>query len=59
MEKRPDAVIRFELPRDEGGYGTYLQWTLEVDEPIPDDGLVGHMRKRRDWNHLEWRVLRG
>lgn len=45
-KKRPDAVIRFDLPRDKGGYGTDLRWTLEVDEPLPDDGLVGHMRKR-------------
>jgi len=45
-QKRPDAVIRFELPKDEGGYGTDLRWTLEVEEPVPDDALVGHMRKR-------------
>lgn len=44
--KRPDAVIRFDLPRDEGGYGTDLRWTLEVDEPVPDGALVGHMCKR-------------
>lgn len=43
---RPDAVIRFELPRDEAGYGTDLRWTLEVEDPLPDDGLVGHMLKR-------------
>ena len=47
-KKRPDAVIRFELPKEEGGYGTDLGWTLEVDEPIPDDELAGHMRKRLD-----------
>jgi hypothetical protein len=44
--KRPDAVIRFNLPRDRGGYGTDLRWTLEVEEPVPDEGLVGQMRKR-------------
>jgi hypothetical protein len=43
---RPDAVIRFDLPRVKGGYGTDLRWTLEVEEPIPDDALLGHMRKR-------------
>ena len=45
-KERPDAVIRFDLPLDDGGYGTDLRWTLEVDEPVPDDALVGHMRKR-------------
>ena len=44
--KRPDAVIRFDLPLDEAGYGTDMQWTLEVDEPVPDEALIGHMRKR-------------
>jgi hypothetical protein len=42
--KRPDARVRFDLPR--GGEGTDLRWTLSVDEPVPDDALVGHMRKR-------------
>jgi hypothetical protein len=42
--KRPDAVVRFDLPS--GGEGTDLRWTLSVDEPVPDDMLVGHMRKR-------------
>jgi hypothetical protein len=23
-----------------------LRWRLEVEEPLPDDGLIGHMRKR-------------
>ena len=45
-KKRPDAVIRFDLALDNGGYGTDLRWRLEVDEPVPDDALVGHMRKR-------------
>lgn len=45
-KKRPDAVIRFDLPHDKGGYGTDLRWTLEVDDPVPDDALVSHMRKR-------------
>ena len=44
--KRPDAIVRFDLPRDSSGYGTNLRWTLLVDEPMPDAALVGHMRKR-------------
>lgn len=44
--ERPDAVIRFDLPRDKGGYGTDLRWTLEVEEPVPDGVLVRHMCKR-------------
>jgi len=44
--KRPDAVIRFDLPRDKGGYGTDLRWTLEVEDPVPDAAMIGHMRKR-------------
>lgn len=43
--KRPDAVIEFDLPLDGTG-STDLTWTLLVNEPIPDDALVGHMRKR-------------
>jgi hypothetical protein len=43
--KRPDAIVRFDLPSDGAG-GTDLRWTLLVDEPAPDDALVGHMRKR-------------
>lgn len=45
-KRRPDAVIRFALAWDRAGCGTELRWTLEVEEPIPDDALVGHMRKR-------------
>ncbi len=44
--KRPDAVICFDLPLDQSGYGTDLRWTLQVEDPVPDDRLVGHMRKR-------------
>jgi hypothetical protein len=44
--RRPDAIVRFDLPADYGGYGTDLRWTLLVDEPMPDAALVGHMRKR-------------
>jgi hypothetical protein len=43
--KRPDAIIQFHLPSDGGG-GTDLRWTLLVDQPAPDNALVGHMRKR-------------
>lgn len=42
--QRPDAVIRFELPGDSNG--TNLRWMLYVDEPLPDQPLIGHMRKR-------------
>ena len=42
--KRPDAVIRFDLPP--GGGGTDLRWTLSVQDPIPDEALLGHLRKR-------------
>jgi hypothetical protein len=41
----PDATIRFDLPRSPDG-GTDLRWTLYVDEPVPDDGTAGHLRKR-------------
>lgn len=43
--RRPDAVVRFDLPRD-GGSGTDLCWTLWVKEPRPDDVLTVHLRKR-------------
>lgn len=42
--QRPDAVIRFDLPP--GGGGTDLRWTLSIEEPVPDEALVGHLRKR-------------
>lgn len=42
--KRPDAVVRFDLSG--GSSGTNLRWTLLVDDPPPDDALVGHLRKR-------------
>jgi hypothetical protein len=42
--KRPDATLRFDLLPGQGG--TNLCWTLCVDEPAPDDALIGHMRKR-------------
>jgi hypothetical protein len=47
--KRPDAVVEFDLPAVSGGTGaggTDLRWRLLVDEPIPDDVLIGHLRKR-------------
>jgi hypothetical protein len=44
--KRTDARIRFDLPPDGGGYGTDLCWTLTVDDPMPEDDLLGHLRKR-------------
>ena len=45
-DRRPEARIRFELPRDRSGYGTDLRWVLLVDEPPPDASLLGHMRRR-------------
>jgi hypothetical protein len=43
--RRPDATIRFDVDTD-GGCGTRLRWTLLVAEPIPDQSLLGHLRKR-------------
>jgi hypothetical protein len=43
--KRSDARVTFELRRAADG-GTDLRWTLQVEEPRPDDTFVGHMRKR-------------
>ncbi|GAA2634414.1 hypothetical protein [Paractinoplanes durhamensis] len=43
--RRPEALIRFQLTSD-GGFGTLLAWTLLVDEPMPDDSVRGHFRKR-------------
>ncbi len=45
-KERPDAVIPFDLSRDKGGHGTDLRWTVKVEEPLPGDGQVSHMRKR-------------
>lgn len=42
--RRPDAQIVFDLPPGNGG--TDLRWTLFVNEPIPDESLIGHLRKR-------------
>jgi hypothetical protein len=42
---RPDAVVRFELSDDAHG-GTDLRWTLLVDDPVPDSGLIRHLRRR-------------
>jgi hypothetical protein len=43
--KRPDATGAFDLHSSKDG-GTDLEWTLRVDEPVPDDALVAHVRKR-------------
>jgi hypothetical protein len=42
---RPDAVVEFELAPSPDG-GTALRWTLYVDEPIPREPLIRHMRGR-------------
>ncbi|MGH9126226.1 MAG: hypothetical protein ACRDZ8_16100 [Acidimicrobiales bacterium] len=31
---------------DMSGHGTDVRWALQVNEPIPDKALVGHMCKR-------------
>lgn len=43
--KRPDALVEFELADYSDG-GTDLRWTLLVEQPVPDDALTGHLRKR-------------
>ncbi|SCG35563.1 hypothetical protein GA0070613_0190 [Micromonospora inositola] len=43
--RRPDAVVRFDLPSDGGG-GTDLRWTPLVAAPLPESSLLGHMSKR-------------
>ena len=42
--KRPDARAQFDL--EDGNGGTDLRWTLYAEEPIPDQSLTGHLRKR-------------
>jgi hypothetical protein len=42
--KRPDATLRFDLLPGQGG--TDLRWALYVDEPVPVDALISHMRMR-------------
>jgi hypothetical protein len=42
--KQPDARVQFDL--EAGGGGTDLRWTLYVDEPVPDQSRIGHLRKR-------------
>lgn len=46
--RRPDALVRFELPREAGGSGTDLRWVLLVAEPVPDASLLGQLRRRLD-----------
>ncbi|PYE11102.1 hypothetical protein DFR67_1472 [Williamsia limnetica] len=42
--RRPDALVQFDLLTGRGG--TDLRWTLLVEEPLPDESLTGHIRKR-------------
>ena len=44
--RRPDARVRFDLPREDGGHGTDLRWVLLVEDPVPDASFLGHLRKR-------------
>jgi hypothetical protein len=41
---RPDAEVHFDL--EPAGAETRLRWTLLVNEPLPDDSKLGHLRKR-------------
>ena len=43
--ERPDAIVQFDLPPDAGS-GTALCWSMFVEEPLPGEELIGHMRKR-------------
>jgi hypothetical protein len=43
--KHPTARVIFDLPRDDAS-GTNLRWTLEVEEPAPSAGAIGHLRRR-------------
>lgn len=52
--RRPDAVLEIELAERRGG--TSLHWTLTTDDPVPDDSLTGHLRKRT--NHVFFADLR-
>ena len=45
--RRPDAVLEIELAERRGG--TSLHWTLTTDDPVPDDSLTGHLRKRTNY----------
>ncbi|MGB6247451.1 MAG: hypothetical protein WBF94_21095 [Gordonia sp. (in: high G+C Gram-positive bacteria)] len=42
--RRPDARIEFFLTPARGG--TDLRRRLTADEPLPDDSLTGHLRRR-------------
>jgi hypothetical protein len=36
--------VRFDLAAARGG--TDLRWTLFVGDPVPDTGMISHMRQR-------------
>ena len=40
---RPDARIEFQLTASSG---TFLRWTLLLEDPMPDASKLGHLRKR-------------
>ena len=44
--RRPEALIRFELPSDRSGAGTDLRWVLLVDDQPLEASLLGHMLRR-------------
>jgi hypothetical protein len=43
--QRPDALVEFHLAARPDG-GTDLRWRLLVEEPAPEPGLIGHLRRR-------------
>ena len=50
-QRRPFAILALffylaRLPYINEGYGTDLRWTLLVDEPAPDEAVIGRMRYR-------------
>lgn len=54
--KHPSARITLDLLPELNGGGTDMRWTLVVDEPAPDDAVIGHLRYRL--NELVNRDLR-
>jgi hypothetical protein len=55
-EKRPDARVRFDLASD-GAAGTFLRWTLLVEESLPDLALLGHLRTVQRSGTAAWSAL--
>jgi hypothetical protein len=45
VDQAPRRAVRFDLLQTADA-GTALRWTIYVDEPVPDEALTGHLRKR-------------